>query len=117
MKRSVFNVRLNHAEPLSKEKIDEIVKFSIDKDPSFPFEGFMNMIIAQEELNELDREVSKYLRNKGSRIDLLQEMADVQLAIYYIQEVFHISDDELDRAISVKALNTEDVVKAEGRYQ
>lgn len=57
--------------------------------------GHRNLIIVMEELAELSQAIAKELRDKGDNINLLEELADVQLGIYYIQEIFSISDEHL----------------------
>ena len=48
--------------------------------------GHRNLIIVMEELSELIKEISKELRGKGDKYNILEELADVQLGIYYTQE-------------------------------
>lgn len=64
--------------------------------------GTMNTIIVMEELAELSQELSKAIRGKGNRMDLVEELADVALGIKYVQEIFDISDETLARAMNVK---------------
>lgn len=55
-----------------------------------------------EELAELAQEISKVLRGKARPAGVLEELADVQIGIYYVQEVMGISDEELAKAVAVK---------------
>lgn len=64
--------------------------------------GHYNQIIVMEELAELSKEVSKFVRLKGNRDALLEEMADVLIGIDYLKEIHDISDKELDKAIAIK---------------
>lgn len=64
--------------------------------------GHYNQIIVMEELAELSKEVSKFVRLKGNRDALLEEMADVLIGIDYLKEIHNISDKELDKAIAIK---------------
>lgn len=64
--------------------------------------GHYNQIIVMEELAELSKEVSKFVRLKGNRDALLEEMADVLIGIDYLKEIHDISDEELNKAIAIK---------------
>ena len=64
--------------------------------------GHRNLIIVMEELAELSQAIAKELRDKGDNINLLEELADVQLGIYYVQEIFNITDENLHKAMNVK---------------
>lgn len=90
---------------LDHDRVKEKVKSAIDRrsatDLGYP-RGHKDLIIAMEECGELIQEISKKLRGKENRLDLLQELADVQLSIYAIQEVCGISEEELSRAINAK---------------
>ena len=70
-----------------------------------------------EELAELSKEISKELRGKGDEISILEELADVQLCIYYIQEICGISNDALCKAINVKTARLSDVLKNKGEFK
>ena len=71
------------------------------KNPSLP-NGFKSLVGVSEECGELIQEISKFIKKKDNRLDLLQELADVQLGLYYVQEVCGISDEELELAIRIK---------------
>lgn len=56
--------------------------------------------IAQEECAELIQAISKCLRSKEAipikeRMNLIEEMADVQICLEQLQVMFHISDTEI----------------------
>ena len=59
-------------------------------------------IIAMEELAELQQQISKMIRGEGNRFDLLEEMADVYICLYYLSQIYNLSDVELWRAVDVK---------------
>ena len=79
--------------------------------------GHRNLIIVMEELAELSKEISKELRGKGDNINILEELADVQLGIYYVQEICGITNEELNKAMNIKMNRLENVLKANGKYQ
>ena len=79
--------------------------------------GHRNLIIVMEELSELSKEISKELRGKGDKTNILEELADVQVGLYYVQEICKINDEDLHKAINVKMKRLEDVLKANGKYR
>ena len=79
--------------------------------------GHRNLIIVMEELAELSQAIAKELRDKGDNINLLEELADVQLGIYYVQEIFSITDEHLHKAMNVKMKRLENVLKHNGKYK
>lgn len=79
--------------------------------------GHRNLIIVMEELAELSQAIAKELRDKGDNINLLEELADVQLGIYYVQEIFNITDENLHKAMNVKMKRLENVLKHNGKYK
>lgn len=85
-----------------KEMTDIIKESYLPVSEKLKEDGVMNLVIVMEEFAEIIQEVSKYIRGKGDRLHLLEELADSYLSIKYIQEVCGISDDELIKAINVK---------------
>lgn len=79
--------------------------------------GHRNLIIVMEELAELSQAIAKELRDKGDNINLLEELADVQLGIYYVQEIFNITNENLHKAMNVKMKRLENVLKHNGKYK
>jgi hypothetical protein len=73
--------------------------------------GHKNLIIVMEELAELTKEVSKELRGKGDHIGILEEMADVQIGIYYLQEILDMYEYQLNKAVNVKLDRLEKTAK------
>ncbi len=110
MDREKFIAQLNvEEEDTDRQRIMDAVKKSIESNlRDGNARGHRNLIIAMEELSELSRELSKRLRGKGDPYRILEELADVQLAIYYVQEICGISDGELNKAINVKTRRLEE---------
>lgn len=94
----------DESKQLSKEEINSIIQESINamKDRSIK-DGCYNLVIVMEELAELSQAISKVLRGKEDRTNLIEELADVSICIEYIKSICDIKQDTLDRAISVKA--------------
>lgn len=88
---------------LNIELIDKSIVESIGSETPDKTQGFDNCIIAIEECAELQKVITKILRNKPiARACLIEEMGDVLYAIRYLQNIYHISDEELIKAINVK---------------
>ena len=105
MNKEKFIEEFNNASsiPIDKERRKEIVQNSYGRISNCNnCLGSSNLLIVMEELAELQQEVSKYLRNKGDKMNLIEELADVALAIDYIQDICRISDEKLTKAINVK---------------
>ena len=64
--------------------------------------GCKNLIIIMEELAELQQAISKSIRGKEDRTNLIEELGDVYLCIKYVQKIFDISNETLVKAINVK---------------
>ena len=119
MNREDFIQKLKVSSPhLDENRIIEILRKSIDSNmgDGNP-RGHYNLIIVMEEMGELIQQISKQLRCKGDKYELLEEVADVELCLYYILEICGISVDELNQAINVKADRLNNVLTEKGTYQ
>lgn len=98
--------------------IKDVIKKSIEStDHLFGGNGHYNLIIVMEELNELGQQVSKVLRNKMDKEHLVEEVADVIIALEYVKTICHISDNELDDAIHYKLKRLDDTINSKGMFQ
>ncbi len=61
------------------------------------------MVVAIEELSELQKELSKDLRGLGNRDNLVEELTDVIIMIDQLRHIFRISDSEVKRLREYKA--------------
>lgn len=88
---------------LKDEKLQDYIKYiaeNIDENYSVS----QHIIICIEECSELQQTLTKLIRGKTEdKMHILEEMADVTLAIKYLQNNLNISDEELNKAICVKA--------------
>ena len=101
-----------------KEKALEVYRKVIESDlPDGNPRGHHALIICDEELAELGQEVCKELRDKGDYYNILQELADVQLCIYIIQEVCNISNEDLQKGMNVKVGQVKDGLDKNGVYK
>lgn len=54
------------------------------------------MIVAIEELSELQKELTKELRNKGDKNHIAEEMADVSIMLSQLSMIFNNTDKVLN---------------------
>ena len=50
-------------------------------------------------------------------VNTLEELADVQIGIYYVQEICGITNEELQKAINVKIDNLQRALVEHGTYK
>lgn len=119
MNRKVFIEQFNKEESsIDEEWVLNVLNQSVDSNLSDGNpRGHRNLIIVMEELSELSKEISKELRGKGDKTNILEELADVQLGIYYVQEICKINNEDLHKAMNVKMKRLEDVLKENGKYR
>lgn len=119
LNREVFIEQLNKTDSsIDEERMLDMLTKSVDSNLSDGNpRGHRNLIIVMEELSELSKEISKELRGKGDKANILEELADVQLGIYYVQEICKINNEDLRKAMNVKMKRLEDVLKANGKYR
>lgn len=79
--------------------------------------GNYNLVIAMEELNELGQQISKVLRGKLDKSHLIEEVADVTIALQYVKQICDISETELNNAIQYKIKRLDDTINSQGLYQ
>lgn len=88
---------------LKDEKLQDYIKY-IAEDVDENYSVSQHIIICIEECSELQQTLTKLIRGKTEdKMHILEEMADVTLAIKYLQNNLNISDEELNKAICVKA--------------
>ena len=92
----------NASETLNKTWINSVIDKADDIGMRFyEKRGHENLIIDMEEMAELTQEISKLIRGKGDYFSLLEEMADVQICLYHLQNLYKISDENLNKAIKL----------------
>lgn len=70
--------------------------------------GDKQVIVAIEELSELQKELCKYLRGKGNVDNITEELADAQIMINQMQMLFEIDSYVLEQKIDEKVLRTKE---------
>lgn len=59
--------------------------------------GDLQMIVAIEELSELQKEITKGLREKLNKENMAEEIADVLIMISQVKIFFGIKDNEIEK--------------------
>lgn len=76
--------------------------------------GDKQVVVAIEELSELQKELCKYLRGKLDGCNLVEEIADVQIMLEQMIILFGIEKSAIDFIINQKLQRTEErLVKSE----
>ena len=118
MDRDTFVREFGFASPsLDKRKIKKLVKNSVNANQDGNPRGHHNLIIVMEELSELQKEVSKQIREQGDIVSLTEEMADVALGVIYLQEICGITTEDIYKAMNVKMKRLERVLNSRGCYR
>ena len=97
MNRTKFIQGLNSNIELSDKERRRAIRNSINKRP-----WKLNCTIAMEEFAELTQQVSKQIRGYGDRTGLIEEMADAYICLNFLESIFDIKPEELQKAIDVK---------------
>lgn len=70
--------------------------------------GNKQVIVAIEELSELQKELCKYLRGNGNIENITEELADVWIMINQMQMLFNIDSYDLEAKMDEKILRTKE---------
>lgn len=62
----------------------------------------IQLVVCMEELSELTQAISKEIRGRGDRSNLVEEMADVIICLEILKQVFEITDEDIDSWIKYK---------------
>ena len=60
------------------------------------------IIMAIEEMSELTKELTKFLRGKGNEVKIKEEAADVFVTVMGVKQLFGISNDDIDKEVKFK---------------
>lgn len=63
---------------------------------------FMQKVVAIEELSELQKELTKDLRDSENRKHIVEEMSDVTIMLEQLKLIYKVSQNELDEEIDYK---------------
>ena len=79
------------------EDVSDVVRKEISQ-----LKSDLPMVIAMEELAELQQAISKGIRGKLNKDNLTEEIADVCICINWVIDKFHINADELYKWVDYK---------------
>lgn len=74
----------------------------------------MQTVVAIEELSELQKELTKYIRGKGNKKDLTEELADALIMITQVQLMYHIPDEEIREVMDFKLNRLKERIEKNG---
>lgn len=97
MNRNRFIQGLKSDIQLSEKERRRIIRRSIQK-----YSWKTKCTVAMEELAELQQQISKQIRGYGDRIGLLEEIADAYICLNFLESIFDIKPEDLQKAIDVK---------------
>lgn len=97
MNRGRFIQGLKSDIQLSEKERKRIIRNSIKK---YPWK--LKCTVAMEEFAELQQQVSKQIRGYGDKLGLLEEIADAYICLSFLESIFDIKSDDLQKAIDVK---------------
>lgn len=97
MNRSRFIQGLKSDIQLSEKERRRIIRNSIKK---YPWK--LKCTVAMEEFSELQQQVSKQIRGYGDKLGLLEEIADAYICLSFLESIFDVKPEDLQKAIDVK---------------
>lgn len=102
MQREKFIDGLTSGVKFTNDRRDEIIRKVVDH------HGWGTVsIMSMEEMAELQQQISKQLRGCGDQIGLLEEIADAYICLNYLERIFGIHPEMMQKAIDVKLLREE----------
>ena len=81
----------------SEKERQRIIRNSIKK---YPWK--LKCTVAMEEFAELQQQVSKQIRGYGDKLGLLEEIADAYICLSFLESIFDVKPEDLQKAIDVK---------------
>lgn len=98
LERQSEDTNVRGSKPMNNDQWHAVWRESIEK-----YSKEMQSIVCMEECSELIQAVSKCLRGKPDATDnLAEEMADVTICLYLLQEMYGITDEQLEEWIARK---------------
>ena len=97
MNRGRFIQGLKSDIQISEKERKRIIRNSIKK---YPWK--LKCTVAMEEFAELQQQVSKQIRGYGDKLGLLEEIADAYICLSFLESIFDLKPDDLQKAIDVK---------------
>lgn len=114
MKLEEFEEKMKNASPVfDKEAFLKATK-QVQKEKhapeNLPIDLIYQLITAGEEVAELTKEVSKYVRKRNNVLQITEEIADVILVIENVKLNCGITDEDVAKALNVKVERIEEAL-------
>ena len=97
MNRNRFIQGLKSDIQFSEKERQRIIRNSIKK---YPWK--LKCTVAMEEFAGLQQQISKQIRGYGDKLGLLEEIADAYICLSFLESIFDVKPEDLQKAIDVK---------------
>ena len=97
MNRELFEQKFNEESSELSTQFKDFIKESNEQ-----LGEAMRLVICMEEASELSQAISKIYRNKGDRLNLIEEIGDMMICIESLKQLYNITEGEVNKAINVK---------------
>lgn len=97
MNRRNFIQKMKSNFQLSEKERRRIIRRSVHQ---WPWK--LKCTVAMEEMAELQQQISKQIRGYGDHAGLLEEIADVYICLSFLESIFNIKSEDLQKAIDIK---------------
>ena len=94
-----------------ENKMDTVNKQAI------PHYGILpQSVVCMEEMAELQKEISKFIRGKGNKKHLMEELADVYICLDMLKKMYAVSEAEMEIFLNMKLDRTMARLAGEEEY-
>lgn len=113
LKKQMESLKIDDGKKSFIDSKKEIVNNMIDASAEIEqIRGLRNLIIAMEELSELQQAISKILRGKGDKLNVMEELVDVEVVMETVKNTMGITEQELDKMRYIKLKRLEDKISS-----
>lgn len=113
LKKQMESLKIDDGKKSFIDSKKEIVNNMIDASAEIEqIRGLRNLIIAMEELSELQQAISKILRGKGDKLNVMEELVDVEVVMETVKNTMSITEQELDKVRYIKLKRLEDKISS-----
>lgn len=113
LKKQMESLKIDDGKKSFIDSKKEIVNNMIDASAKIEqIRGLRNLIIAMEELSELQQAISKILRGKGDKLNVMEELVDVEVIMETVKNTMGITEQELDKVRYIKLKRLEDKISS-----
>lgn len=113
LKKQMESLKIDDGKKSFIDSKKEIVNNMIDASAEIEqIRGLRNLIIAMEELSELQQAISKILRGKGDKLNVMEELVDVEVIMETVKNTMGITEQELDKMRYIKLKRLEDKISS-----